>query len=385
MRDHVDAGGLVDLTRALVAVDTQNPPGNERDAVGVCREALAPFGARFEEFEVEDGRTSLIATVGTGEPGRPTLIVNGHLDVVPVHREGWTCDPFGGELAGEKLYGRGTADMKGGIAAAIVALDTLRRAGREPACDVVFHLVADEERGGALGTEAMVAAGLVRGDACVVPEPTSLDICVAERGLVTGTVTVHGVPAHGSRPREGISAIEKAAKVVLALHAAPFEGDHPLLGSPTCNVGEIRGGTGHNTVAERCEVVLDRRVLPGATPQSTEAELRAKIESVGDPELRYDLSLGVFGEASELDAAHDFVAQVQAAFVAAVGEKADVIGMTFATDARFVRNQAGIPAVVLGPGGIDQAHTNDEWVSVVELVDAAALYAELYATFRAPA
>lgn len=383
MRDHVDAGAVVELTRALVAVDTQNPPGNERAAVGICREALQPFGARFEEFEIAEGRTSLIATVGTGEPGRPTLIVNGHLDVVPVHREGWTWDPFGGEQAGGNLYGRGTADMKGGIAAAIHALEVLRRDGREPTCEIVFHLVADEERGGALGTEAMVAAGIVKGDACVVPEPTSLNLCVAERGLVVAHVTVRGRPAHGSEPRQGLSAIEKAAQVVLALHAAEFEGSHPLLGSPTCNAGEITGGTGHNTVAERCDIVFDRRVLPGATPQSTEAELRAKIDALGDSELHYDIAFDTFGEASELDPAHAFVAHLQQACTTALGEKPDVIGMTFATDARFVRNQAGIPAVVFGPGGIEQAHTNDEFVSVADLVDAAAVYAELYATFTA--
>ncbi|HVF74725.1 MAG TPA: M20 family metallopeptidase [Acidimicrobiales bacterium] len=383
MRDHVDARAVVELTQALVAVDTQNPPGNEREAVGICRDALAPFGARFEEFEVAEGRTSLIASVGTGEPGRPTLIVNGHLDVVPVHREGWTWDPFGGEQSGGNLYGRGTCDMKGGIAAAIHALEVLQRDGRDAACDIVFHLVADEERGGALGTEAMVAAGIVKGDACVVPEPTSLNLCVAERGLVVGYLTVHGRPAHGSDPRAGVSAVEKAAKVVLALHAAQFDGGHPLLGSPTCNIGEIKGGTGPNTVAERCDIVLDRRVLPGATPAGTEAELRAKIDALGDDELHYDLTFDTFGEASEMDPSHAFVAQLRRACSAALGDERDVIGMTFATDARFVRNQAGIPAVVFGPGGIEQAHTNDEFVSVADLVDAAAVYAELYATFTA--
>lgn len=381
MREHVDGAALVELTRALVAVDTQNPPGNERAAIGICRDALAPFDARFDEFEVAEGRTSLLATVGSGAPGRPTLIVNGHLDVVPVHRPGWTREPFDAELDGDRLYGRGTCDMKGGIAAALHALDVLRRAGREPACDLAFHLVADEERSGTLGTAAMVEAGLVMGDACVVPEPTGMQVCVAERGLVVGTVTVHGKPAHGSRPRDGVSAIEMAAKVVLALHAADFGEAHPLLGSPTCNVGEITGGTGHNTVAERCDVVIDRRVLPGATRGGVEAELRARIDAIGDPELRYDLDLGPFGEASELDSGHPFVAVVQKALTAALGSEQDVIGMTFATDARFVRNQAGIPAVVLGPGAIDQAHTNDEWVSVSSLVDAAAAYAELYASF----
>ncbi|MGH9283155.1 MAG: M20 family metallopeptidase, partial [Acidimicrobiales bacterium] len=168
MRAHVDTGAVVERTRALVAVDTQNPPGNERQIIGVCRELLAPFGARFEEFEPAPGRASLLATVGEGDGGRSTLIVNGHLDVVPVHRPGWTHDPFAAELDDGRLYGRGTADMKGGIAAAIEALAALRRAGREPACDLVFHLVADEERGGGFGTAALVRAGKVRGDACVV-------------------------------------------------------------------------------------------------------------------------------------------------------------------------------------------------------------------------
>lgn len=385
MRGLVDVDALVDLTRALVAVDTQNPPGNEVAAVGVCREALAPFGARFEELETAPGRTSLIAEVGTGEPGRPVLLVNGHLDVVPVDRDDWSSDPFACERDGDRLYGRGTADMKGGIAAAVLALGALRRAGREPACDLLFHLVADEERGGALGTAAMAAAGLLRGDACIVPEPTSLQVCVAERGVVVANVVVHGRPAHASDPRRGLSAIEKAAPVVLALHAAHYDGDHPLLGSPSSNVGTIHGGTGHNTVAERCRLEVDRRILPGATPEGVAAELRAKIDAIGDPELRYDLTLDLFGEASEMDAAHPWVKQVQGALAAVLGAEQPVIGMPFATDARFARNQAGIPAVVCGPGGIDQAHVHDEWVSIERLVDAAAVFAELYAAFTPPA
>ena len=380
MRSAVDADALVERTRALVAVDTQNPPGRERDAIAACREMLEPLGARFEVFEPEPGRASLLATVGTGD--RPVLIVNGHLDVVPVHRAGWTRDPFAGELDGGRLYGRGTADMKGGIAAAVEALAALRRAGREPACDVAFHLVADEERGGAMGTGALVAAGRIAGHACLVPEPTGLAVCVAERGLFTATITVHGRPAHGSQPSEGVSAVEKAAKVVLALHAADFgDEEHELLGRPTCNIGVIEGGTGHNTVAERCTVIADRRLLPGATRESAEAELRARIDAIGDPDLRYDLEPDVVGEASELDRDHPFVGQLQSAFAAALGRSAPVIGMRFTTDARFVRNQAGIPAIVCGPGEIAQAHTNDEWVAVDQLVDAAAVYAELFATF----
>ena len=381
MRASVDADAVVERTRALVAVDTQNPPGREREALGACRDMLEPFGARFEEFEPEPGRASLVATIGTGD--RPVLIVNGHLDVVPVHRPGWTRDPFAGEVHDGRLYGRGTADMKGGIAAAVEALAALQRSGRKPACDLAFHLVADEERGGALGTAALVAGGAVKGAACVVPEPTGMALCVAERGLFTATITVHGQPAHGSEPRNGVSAVEMAAKVVLALHAADFGGpDHELLGRPTCNVGLIEGGTGHNTVAERCIVVADRRLLPGATAESAEADLRGRIDAIGDPDLSYDLEVGVFGEASELDRDHPFVGRMQQAVTTVLGEPATVLGMRFSTDARFLRNQAGIPTVVCGPGEIAQAHINDEWVAVDRLVDAAAVYAELFATFE---
>lgn len=389
MRRHVDVEALVASTRALVEVDTQNPPGNERSILGVARTLLEPFDPRFEEVEPAPGRTSLLATIAAGDGDgdadgdRPTLIVNGHLDVVPVDRSGWTCDPFTGRLDGDRLYGRGTADMKGGIASAIEALHALRRSGREPACNLAFHLVADEERGGALGTQALVNAGLVRGDACLVPEPTGLSVCVAERGLMVADVTVLGRPAHGSEPRRGVSAIELAAKVVLALHAADFGGpDHPLLGRPTCNVGVVEGGSGHNTVAERCTLTVDRRLLPGTTRAEAEAGLRALIDTVDDADLRYELDVSVYGEASELDPAHGFVDQVQGAMVAALGRPAPVIGMGFTTDARFVRNQATIPAVVCGPGEVAQAHVHDEWVAVSRLVDAAAVYAELYASFH---
>ncbi|MDQ1444543.1 MAG: succinyl-diaminopimelate desuccinylase [Acidimicrobiaceae bacterium] len=382
MRDHVDDRAVVALTQALVSIDTQNPPGHEHAAIGTCKEALAPFDAAFEEFEVASGRTSLLATITTGDgPDRSTLIVNGHLDVVPVDFSGWKHDPFGAEEHEGRVYGRGTADMKGGIAAAVEALHALRRAGRSPSCNLAFHLVADEERGGAFGTDALVAAGKVKGQACLIPEPTGMNVCVAERGLLVADVEVHGTPAHGSEPRNGVSAIEEAAKVVLALHAADFgPPDHPLLGRPTSNIGVITGGSGHNTVAEHCTFQIDRRLLPGVTMQDAVDELRARIDAAGGPDLRYDLEVVVYGEASELDPDHAFARQVAAA-VAKTGHAPDTIGMPFTTDARFVRNQAGIPAVVCGPGAVAQAHTFDEFVTVDALVHASAAFAELFASF----
>jgi acetylornithine deacetylase/succinyl-diaminopimelate desuccinylase family protein len=384
VRDYADLDEVVALTAALVAVDTRNPPGNERPIEGVVRAALERWHPTWTEVEPLPGRLSLIASLPhpAGPGHRPTLVVNGHLDVVPVAAAAWSRDPFDPQVENGRLYGRGSADMKGGIAAAICALSLLERAGRTPGCDVVFQLVADEERGGRHGTRVLLDRGLLQGDACLVPEPTDLQLCVAERGLMQATLTVHGRPGHGSRPREGVSAIEHAARLVLALHAADFgDPDHPLLGRPTANVGTIQGGDTFNTVAESCAIGVDRRVLPGATAASTEAQIRDRVETAGVDDLRYDFEVDTFGEASEMSADDPWVKQVGAAVERATGQQPGVIGMSFTTDARFLRNQAGIPTVVCGPGSVTQAHGNDEWVAVDRLVDATVAYAELLAAF----
>jgi succinyl-diaminopimelate desuccinylase len=381
----VDAEGVVDLTKALVEVDTRNPPGHESPIEDVVRTALDRWHPSWTSVEPAPGRLSLIAEVphpDGPDPDRLTLVVNGHLDVVPVGAEGWSHDPFDPQVVDGRLYGRGTADMKGGIAAAVCALDVLERAGISPACNVVFHLVADEERGGRYGTQALLERGLIAGDACLIPEPTGLDLCVAERGLMQARIAVEGRPGHGSRPRDGVSAIEHAARLVLALHAADYgDLEHPLLGRPTANVGTISGGSTFNTVAESCVIGLDRRVLPGATAASTEAKIRELIDAVGIEGLRYGFEVDMFGEASEMPPADPWVKYVGDAVAGATGHQPDIIGMTFTTDARFVRNQAGIPTVVCGPGDVAQAHGNDEFVSVERLAQATVAFAELMAAY----
>lgn len=380
MLAHVDTDHVVALTQALVRIDTRNPPGNEADAVATCRDALCPLGATVEVVEPAPGRASVVATLP--RTGKPLLVVNGHLDVVPVRAADWSRDPFGGEVDGGCVHGRGTADMKGGIAAAIEAVHTLQRSGAEAAWDLAFHLVADEERGGRHGTRVLVERGLLDGAAaCLVPEPTDLDVCVAERGLLVAHLTTKGRPAHGSRPREGVSAIETAARVVLALHAADFGDDqHTLLGRPTANIGVIEGGSGHNTVAESCRVTIDRRILPGGTLEAALGAIEAKVAAIGDADLTYEIEVEVFGEASEMAADHPFARAVSGCVAAATGAEPSTIGMPFTTDARFVRNQAGVPAVVCGPGAIDQAHSTDEFVRIEQLCEAAAAFAALYAT-----
>ena len=391
MREHVDARKLTELARALVAVDTSNPPGNEGAAEGVLRAALAPWRPAWETVEPAPGRVSLMARLPSPDgasadahdgAGRPTLIVNGHTDVVPAIAANWSHDPFQPEVVDNRLYGRGGADMKGGIAAAICALGTLEAAGLEPSCDIVFQFVADEERGGGLGTRVLMESGLLRGDACIVPEPTSLAVSVAERGLLQGEIVVKGRPGHGSRPREGVSAVEHGAQIVLALHAADFgDPEHPLLGAPTSNIGMFHGGTALNIVAEQARVGFDRRLLPGTSLDEALAGLRRRVKAAGLEGVEYEIEVFDYGEGSEMSSDHPFAELVRRSISSVTGTSPDTMGMTFTTDARFVRNQAGIPAVVCGPGNIAQAHGIDEWVSISQLVDATAAYAEIYRSF----
>ncbi|HTM84140.1 MAG TPA: M20/M25/M40 family metallo-hydrolase, partial [Mycobacterium sp.] len=313
----VDEWRCAELAAAMVRCDTRNPPGDETSIIPLLTDVLVGLGARTEVFEPASGRMSLLATVPgaarpNGEP-RPTLLINGHLDVVPVVEEEWILPPFGGVVRGGRLYGRGACDMKGGIAAAIEGLRACVDAGTPPGCDVVFHLVADEETGGRWGTEALMKAGRIAADAAIVPEPSELRVCVAERGVLLAEITVTGRAAHGSDPVVGRSAIADAARLIAVLHQADF-GDpaHPLLGSPTCNVGLITGGTAPNIVASSCVLRVDRRLLPGQTRQQALAELRAVVGRAG-ADIESTVEVLAFAAASELDVDHPFVGLVQAA------------------------------------------------------------------------
>ena len=349
----------------------------------VLREALAPWEPEWTEVEPEPGRLSLIARLPSpGGSGLPELIVNGHTDVVPAVASRWSHPPFEPVVEGGRLYGRGSADMKGGVAASICALSVLEASGGRRGCELVFQFVADEEKGGGLGTRALMERGLLRGDACLVPEPTALCVCVAERGLLQGEILVRGRPGHGSRPREGVSATEHAAQIVLALHAADFGGpEHALLGRPTANIGTLQGGSALNVVAEEARIGFDRRLLPGTTLDEAVESIHERVRAAGLSGIDYEVTIFDFAEGSEMSAGGPFARLVGQCVERATGEPAETIGMTFTTDARFLRNQAGMPAVVCGPGNVAQAHGIDEWVDVGQLAQATAAYAELYRSF----
>jgi succinyl-diaminopimelate desuccinylase len=371
---------LVDTTVGLVQFDTQNPPGRERSVVPWLTSLLTSLGCAVDVFHSPTGRPSVLATYGNSSADRPTLLINGHIDVVPVVEADWTSPPFVPTERDGRLYGRGTADMKGGIAAAIEGLRACIDAGSEFRSTIVFHLVADEETGGVDGTEALLEAGRVQADACIIPEPTELKVSIAERGSYQADVEVHGRSGHGSDPAKGRSAIADAARMITALHLAPFHATgHPLLGSPTCNVSLVHGGLASNVIAPSCEFTIDRRTLPGETADEVLDSI-ARIIDVSVPDADYRVNQTVFVEASEMSDSHPFPKFVARA--ASTDElPAELVGLLLATDGRFLRNELGIPTVVYGPGSIRQAHTADEWVDIEQLQRAAVTFARVFEEF----
>lgn len=384
-RPAVDTFVRVDRVREtaaeLVRIDTRNPPGRESAAVPALLELLGAIGCATEVFTSRSGRPSVLAGYGRVAPGRPTLLINGHVDVVPVAESDWTVPPFEGVVRDGRLIGRGAADMKGGIAAAIEGLRACVDSGIDLGADIVFHLVADEETGGVHGTEELVAAGVVRADACIVPEPTELRPAVAERGSWQARIEVSGTAGHGGDPARGRSAVADAARVTTALHLARFHDvPHPLLGSPTCNVAMVRGGVAANVIAPNCVLTIDRRTLPGETADDVYASIVRTIDAAC-PDVDYRVVPTFFCEASELSLPHPFADFVDLCRPGEAREDAGFVGLFLGSDARFLRNRLAIPTVVYGPGSIRQAHGADEWVEIEDLATAARTFARAMAGF----
>ncbi len=363
---------LLALLTRLVAVDSVNPslvPGGAGEAAIVAEIAAwaRRAGLAVEVLEATPGRPSAVVRAA-GSGGGRTLLLCGHVDTVGV--EGMAA-PFDPRLDGDRLHGRGAYDMKGGLAAALVACREAARLGL--AGDVVVAAVADEEHA-SLGVQE--ALRHVRADAAVVTEPTEGAVAVAHKGFVWGELELTGRAAHGSRPHLGVDAIVGAGPVLTGL--AALDADlarraHPLLGRPSVHASTIAGGVELSSYPARCVVGLERRTLPGETAAEVEAELAALAERAraADPALTVAHRTLLVREPFAIDPGDPLVATA----TAAAGTGVEPVGLSFWADSAFL-GAAGIPTVLLGPAGAG-AHAAEEWVSVASCVAVAGALVEV--------
>jgi acetylornithine deacetylase len=371
-------GDAVALAAALVAVDSRNPtlvPGapGEGECARMLADVLTTWGFRVALMETAADRPNVVARIG--RPGGRTLMFNGHLDTVGV--AGMTHPPFEPAIREGHLFGRGSCDMKGGVAAMCAAAVHAADAGIDG--EIVIAAVTDEEWQSA-GTAALIAHG-VRADAAIVTEPTRLAIGPAHRGFAWAVVQVHGVAAHGSRYDVGVDANTMAALLLAELEVYQQtvlpQRTHPLLGRGSFHAARISGGQGLSTYADCCRVEFERRTLPGETGESFAAELRAACDRVAarDARFRADVEVTFVQASNDVAVEAPIVQSLSRAIEAVEGTAPAVEGLSYWTDAALL-SAAGIPAICYGPGDIRLAHSATEWVPVQEVQRATAVLAQ---------
>lgn len=374
-----DAGDdVVELAADLISFPSVNPPGEEAAVVAALRERLADSPAGFDvATQVVDGdRANVVARAG--DPDRGTVLLSGHVDVVPATATDWTRDPFDPAVVDGRLVGRGAADMKGAIAAMVLAAESYLREADEPG-EVVLAFVVGEEVGG-VGTAALVDRGIAAG-AAIVGEPSELAVAIAQKGVVRYDVEITGRASHSGRPDAGRSAIRGLWRVCRRLEAFDRSlrrsTSHPSLRPETATVTLVEGGVAENVVPDRATCHVDWRIHPGsADPAAYDRRIDAAIGEIslaGEP-LPVAVERNRFLRGAEVPADAPVVTAISDA-CRAVGHEPAITGFDAVTDARFFVHEAGIPTAVFGPGSItDDAHTVDESVAVADLQVARDVY-----------
>ena len=353
----------VAILQHLVRIDSVNPdlvPGAAGEAqIAIwCSEWLLGQGFQVTLLEQVPGRPSVVG-IKRGTGGGRSLMLNAHLDTVGVAT--YAGDPFSGDLRAGRVYGRGAVDTKSGLAAILVAAARASAVGL--AGDVIVTLVADEEFG-SIGTEEVLRT--LSADAALVIEPSSLELTTAHRGFAWFELCLTGLAAHGSQPELGVDAIWHAGLALRALdelrqqlNSAPA---HATLGHGAVRVSKIVGGDDAATVAARCVLTLERRMLPGESPERVDSELRALFTELArtEPQFRFELTRLVARAAFEAEPHWPILRALSGNAERVLGAPAKTRGEPFWTDAGLIL-EAGIPCVVFGADG-EGLHADTEWV-----------------------
>jgi succinyl-diaminopimelate desuccinylase len=358
----------VGLTQTLLRFDTVNPPGQERACARHAGALLEQWGFRVDYHEYAEGRTSVIARAG-GADSKPPLCLTGHIDTVALGSAAWTRDPFAGETDGDRLYGRGSSDMKAGVAAMLLAARNL--AEKLPGTPGVVLVLTAAEEGGCVGSQHLVRTQLLgKAGAMVVGEPTSNYPLVGHKGSLKFHAKFRGVSAHGSMPELGVNAIYKAAKAVSRLEDFDFGvKPHPVMGGPTMNVGTIEGGQGVNMVPDEASIGVDIRTVAGMDHKA----LLSRLKDLLGKETEVDVFSDMNAVWTEPQA--EWIQRVFDICARHLGARPAAKTATYNTDAgNLLKAYAGAPTVVLGPGEARLAHQTDEYCSMARIGESVAIY-----------
>ncbi|KEA53559.1 peptidase M20 [Mangrovibacter sp. MFB070] len=360
------------LTQALIAQNTIDPPGNERLAAMEVARVLRKEGIEPLVYEIAPGRTNLVARLrGTGEG--PALAFSAHFDTIGVDADKWQVHPFAGDIKGGRLYGRGSTDMKGGMAAMTVAMLNIARSGKTLKGDLVLTFSA-AENSNCLGARRLLADGHFNGvGALLVSEPTGNRAFVAEKGALWLRAIAQGEYGHNAfsegRGGDRGNAIVRLARFLDKAHDLVLDAPvHRHIGPPTINIGMIRGGVAFPLIPDVASADIDIRLVPGQCPDS----VQAAFEAIAGPHIRIeqqDVKLPV-----DTPDDHPFVEQCLAACTAEGVENPGPDGVAYYSDAAIIAPPLNLPMVIIGPGEVGMSGAVDEYVWINKLETSARIF-----------
>ncbi len=387
-KGQADEGHVSQLLLDLVAIESINPylegaTVGERRVAQYVEQWARQRRLAVQRSNVAEGRFSVLIEL-PGQDQTKRLLLESHMDTVPV--AGMSIHPFQNEIKDGKIWGRGACDTKGSLAGMMAALDLLLKFGLVPPVTVLLAATVGEERGHD-GIRSLLRNGL-RADAGVVGEPTELKVIRCHKGNVRWNIIAHGVAAHASDPSQGVNAIYRMSELIARLERryVPTLASkaHPILGKATFNVGKISGGLQANIVPDQCLIEVERRLLPGDSLEEIFQAIQSILRQVQNEydDCRLEMHPPAFLEYPLSTPAEASIVHCAAEACRRVAGASEVTGVPFGTDASDLA-EFNIPAVVLGPGRISQAHTADENIEIAQLVRAAEIYAEICANFPA--
>lgn len=371
----IDAREVEELLAELVAARSPNPPGDVVAVVDRLAERLDAAGLPPELDLVAPGRPNLHAQLGPSGP--PAVVLNGHTDTMPAG-DGWSTDPFVPTVDDGVMRGLGACDMKGGLAAIVVAAVALHRSGAVLRRGVRLDLVVDEESTGAGSIRAAASRPLP--DGVIVVEPTGLELVHVGHGQVNVAYELRGTAAHGSRPELGANAVAAAASAIVALEdwdRRRTPASHELVGPESISIGTVAGGAKTSVVPDRCRFSVDCRVAPGRDPDAAAAELDGVVDAAlaERPGVSWTREVEIRVSPFETSAEGALVAALRGAHAEVCGAPCRLAGMRATTDAAAYAAH-GVPAVIYGAGDLADAHRANERVELAAVVTAARVLLE---------
>lgn len=372
---------LIKLTRELIKINSENPPGNEYRIALKVKNILEDLSLETKTYEFVKNRPNVIGilrtkSVSTDRQDKKSLLISPHLDTVPAGRN-WRFLPYEAEIYKDRIYGRGASDCKGNLAIGLEVLRSLREDRVELNYNLIFCATSDEETGSKFGLIPLLKKKILKPDYALILDGESFDIVISQKGLMHFKVSIFGRKAHAAYPDRGINAIEISARIIQKLKNYKFKfNPHPLLKPPTINIGTIRGGDKVNIVADWCEFEVDLRYLPGMKKEKILRDLR---EIFKEEARKFKIKVGGIQEPYEIKRENLFL-RTLVKTVKKIKGIAKLKGSEGATQITFFKDK--IPAIAFGIGAFRCAHRTDEYVKIDDLYKGALALEEFIKKFN---